>query len=134
YGLRSLAPSDPQYRGRYQSDPLSRDGAYHQGTAWPWLMGPFIAAYIKVHRRTKTSRQQAAQWLEPFRTHLHDAGLGQISEIFDGDAPHQPRGCIAQAWSISELLRAYVEDILDLRPGAGTVQALKSAKQHTKSE
>ncbi len=110
YGLRSLAPSDPQYRGRYEGDQRSRDGAYHQGTVWPWLMGPFITAYMKVNGRTKKGREKAAQWLASFREHLSDAGLGQVSEIFDGDAPHRPRGCIAQAWSVAELLRAAVED------------------------
>lgn len=106
YGLRSLAPNDPQYRGRYEGDQTSRDTAYHQGTVWPWLMGPFITAYIKVNGRTSQAREQAAAWLLPFRAHLHEAGLGQVSEIFDGDPPHRPRGCIAQAWSVAELLRA----------------------------
>jgi len=91
YGLRSLAPDDPQYRGRYAGDPTSRDGSYHQGTVWAWLMGPFITAYLKVHGATSQARQQAAQWLSGFRRHLSDAGLGQVSEIFDGDPPHQPR-------------------------------------------
>ena len=113
YGLRSLAPSDPQYRGRYEGGPLERDGAYHQGTVWAWLMGPFITAYIKANGGTEERRQQAAQWLAGFREHLSDAGLGQISEIFDGDPPHQPRGCFAQAWSVAELLRATVEDIFE---------------------
>jgi len=106
YGLRSLAPYDPQYRGRYEGGPASRDSLYHQGTVWPWLMGPFLTAYVKVHGATSQGRQQAMQWLSGFRTHVCDAGLGHISEIFDGDAPHHPRGCIAQAWSVAELLRA----------------------------
>jgi predicted glycogen debranching enzyme len=109
YGLRSLAPGDPMYRGRYEGDQRSRDSAYHQGTVWPWLMGPFITAYVKVNGRTKEARDQVAQWLAPFREHLYDAGIGQISEIFDGDPPHRPRGCIAQAWSVAEILRAAVE-------------------------
>jgi len=116
YGLRSLAPNDPHYRGRYEGDQRSRDGAYHQGTVWPWLMGPFITAYIKVNGRTKESQEKAAQWLVSFRDHLSDAGLGQVSEIFDGDPPHRPHGCIAQAWSAAELLRAAVEDVLGVRP------------------
>lgn len=111
YGLRSLAPSDPHYRGRYEGDQWSRDGAYHQGTVWPWLMGPFITAYVKVNAGTQQAREQAAAWLDPFRAHLREAGLGQVSEIFDGDPPHRPRGCIAQAWSVAELLRAAVEDV-----------------------
>jgi predicted glycogen debranching enzyme len=106
YGLRSLAPYDPQYRGRCTGDAASRDSSYHQGTVWAWLMGPFITAYLKVQGATSQGRQQAAQWLSGFRRHLSDAGLGHISEVFDGDPPHQPRGCIAQAWSVAELLRA----------------------------
>jgi predicted glycogen debranching enzyme len=111
YGLRSLAPSHPDYRGRYEGDSLSRDGAYHQGTVWAWLIGPFITAYLKVHGRTPENIQQAREWLRAFREHLSDAGLGQVSEIFDGDPPHTPRGCIAQAWSVAELLRCEVEEL-----------------------
>lgn len=111
YGLRSLAPTAPHYRGRYEGDAYQRDMAYHQGTVWAWLIGPFITAYIKAHRETNKSRQHAARLLAGFRTHVYEAGVGQISEIFDGDTPYQPRGCIAQAWSVGELLRALVEDI-----------------------
>ena len=120
YGLRSLAPSDPQYRGRYIGDGVSRDGAYHQGTVWPWLMGPFITAYIKVNAGSESARRQAEDWLAPLKDHLTDAGLGHISEIFDGDAPHRPVGCIAQAWSMAEILRATVEAIYGIRPQDGT--------------
>ncbi|MGA7398437.1 MAG: amylo-alpha-1,6-glucosidase [Candidatus Sulfotelmatobacter sp.] len=116
YGLRSLAPTDPQYRGRYIGGPTERDGAYHQGTVWPWLLGPFISAYVKVNGGSETARRQAGEWLEPLRGHLTDGGLGHISEIFDGDAPHLPRGCIAQAWSVAEILRAYIEDVKGIRP------------------
>jgi len=116
YGLRSLAPNDPQYRGRYTGDPVSRDGAYHQGTVWPWLMGPFITAYIKVNRNSEPARRQAETWLGAFKEHLSHAGLGHISEVCGGDAPHQPGGCIAQAWSVAELLRATVEDVHGIRP------------------
>ncbi len=118
YGLRSLAPTDPQYRGRYTGSPVERDGAYHQGTVWPWLLGPFITAYVKVNGGSETARHQAGEWLEPVREHLTDGGLGHISEIFDGDAPQLPRGCIAQAWSVAEILRAYVEDVKGIRPAA----------------
>jgi predicted glycogen debranching enzyme len=111
YGLRSLAPTHPDYRGRYEGDALSRDGAYHQGTVWAWLIGPFITAYLKVQSRTPESIAQAKEWLRAFRAHLRDAGLGQISEIFDGDPPHTPRGCIAQAWSVAEVLRCEVEEL-----------------------
>jgi len=120
YGLRTLAPSNPQYRGRYTGDGVSRDGAYHQGTVWPWLMGPFISAYIKVNGGSDAARRQAEAWLAPLKDHLTDAGLGHISEIFDGDAPHRPVGCIAQAWSMAEILRATVEEIYGIRPQDGT--------------
>jgi glycogen debranching enzyme len=116
YGLRSLAPSDPQYRGRYEGGPESRDGVYHQGTVWAWLLGPFITAYVKAHGRTAASRRQAAAWLARLGEHLADAGLGHVSEIFDGDAPHTPRGCVAQAWSVAELLRAAAEDVFERAP------------------
>jgi len=118
YGLRSLAPGDPHYRGRYTGDGASRDGAYHQGTVWPWLMGPFITAYIKINGGSEAARRQAELWLTPLKEHLSDAGLGHISEIFEGDAPHGPVGCIAQAWSVAEILRATVEDIYEIRPRA----------------
>ncbi len=120
YGLRSLAPSDPQYRGRFTGGPAERDGAYHQGTVWAWLLGPFITAYVKVNGASDASRGQAAEWLLPLKDHLSDAGLGHISEVFDGDAPYRPGGCIAQAWSVAEVLRAYVEDVKGIRPAART--------------
>jgi predicted glycogen debranching enzyme len=105
YGLRTLAPSDPQYRGRYEGNQLSRDGAYHQGTVWPWLIGPFITAYLKVNGRSAAARRQASQWLTEFRRYIDEDGVGQIPEVFDGDTPHRAGGCIAQAWSVAELLR-----------------------------
>ncbi len=108
-GLRTLAQGDPAYRGRYEGDPRSRDGAYHQGTVWPWLMGPFITAYLKT--RGEAGRTQAKTWIAGFASYLTQAGLGQISEIFDGDFPEEPRGAIAQAWSVGELLRAVLEVI-----------------------
>jgi predicted glycogen debranching enzyme len=116
YGLRTLAASDPQYRGRYMGSPVERDGAYHQGTVWPWLMGPFITAYVKVNGASDAARRQSSEWLLPLQDHLSDAGLGHISEIFDGDAPHRPAGCVAQAWSVGEVLRAYIEDVKGIRP------------------
>jgi glycogen debranching enzyme len=111
YGLRTLAPGDPRYRPRYEGDVASRDSAYHQGTVWPWLLGPFVRAWLRVHGDEPGARERAARWLEPLRSHLRDAGLGQISEIFDAEAPHLPRGCFAQAWSVAEILRAAVEDL-----------------------
>ena len=116
YGLRTLAPSDPRYAGRYAGDQNRRDSAYHQGTVWPWLMGPFLSSYVNVNGGTAKARMQAATWLEPFRRHLREAGLGQVSEILDGDAPHRPRGCITQAWSVAELLRAAAESVFCVKP------------------
>jgi predicted glycogen debranching enzyme len=110
-GLRTLARGDPSYRPRGEGGVAERDSAYHQGTVWPWLMGPFLTAYVNANQRSTSSRERAVEWLTPFVEHLSIAGLGQISEIADGDAPHQPRGCIAQAWSVAELLRAATEDI-----------------------
>lgn len=91
-GLRSLSPNDPQYRGRYEGGPSEREGVYHQGTVWAWLMGRFITAYLKANGGTKKNRARAAQWIEGFQEHFREAGLGQVSEIFDGDAPHTARG------------------------------------------
>jgi len=116
YGLRTLSPRDPNYRGHYGGDPRSRDSAYHQGTVWPWLLGPFLTAYVRVHGSSAESRDRVARFLDPLRQHLWQAGLGQISEVFDGDPPHHPGGCIAQAWSVAEILRTYVEDALGQRP------------------
>ena len=109
YGLRSLAPVDPQYRGRYEGDVRSRDAAYDQGTVWPWLMGPFISAYLETNGRSVNARKQATQWVEELRRYMNDEGVGQIPEIFDGDAPHRSGGCMAQAWSVAELLRTAME-------------------------
>jgi glycogen debranching enzyme len=106
YGLRTLAPSDRRYRGRYEGNQLSRDSAYHQGTAWPWLIGPFISAYLYVNGHSRLAQAQARQWLAPLQRYAADEGFGQVPEVFDGDAPQRPGGCIAQAWSVAELLRA----------------------------
>jgi glycogen debranching enzyme len=100
-GLRSLAPSDPHYRARYEGGVHERDSAYHQGTVWPWLMGPFITAFVRVNGNSRSSREQAAEWLSSMEQHLDAACIGQIAEISDGDAPRNPRGCVAQAWSIA---------------------------------
>jgi len=108
-GLRTLSPTDPNYRGRYGGDIASRDGAYHQGTVWPWLMGPFIDAYFRLFGISESTRNQARQWLAGMERHLRQAGLGQLSEVFDGDAPHRPGGCIAQAWSVAEILRVITD-------------------------
>jgi predicted glycogen debranching enzyme len=111
FGLRTLSPGDPQYRGRYEGGQRSRDGAYHQGTVWPWLMGPFLKAYIETHGRSPESRAQAANWLAELAKYIAHQGVGQLPEVFDGDAPHRAGGCIAQAWTVAELLRVCVEDV-----------------------
>ncbi|MDW8105015.1 MAG: amylo-alpha-1,6-glucosidase [Armatimonadota bacterium] len=107
YGLRTLAPFDPDYRGRYVGDVASRDGAYHQGTVWTWLLGPYADALLFTYGRTPSVLSRLRNLLRPFEKHLRDAGLGTVSEIFDGDPPHHPRGCFAQAWSVAELLRIW---------------------------
>ena len=104
-GLRSLSPRDSRYRARYEGDQWSRDSAYHQGTVWGWLLGPFLEAYLTVNG--DASKAQVREWLQPMIAHLDEVGLGSISEIFDGDAPHAPRGCFAQAWSVAETLRIW---------------------------
>jgi len=103
YGLRSLAPGHSQYQGHYGGDQRARDGAYHQGTVWAWLLGPFALAHVKVYRDTEAARS----FLAPLADHLADYGVGSIAEIFDGDPPFAPAGCIAQAWSVAETLRAW---------------------------
>lgn len=104
-GLRSLSPKDNDYCPIYIGSPLQRDGSYHQGTVWGWLIGGFIDAYRRVNPNTKKTEQRVSEFLQGFETHLSEAGLGQISEIFDADSPHLPRGCFAQAWSVAEVLR-----------------------------
>ena len=123
YGLRTLSPRDSNYKGHYGGDSFSRDSSYHQGTVWPWLLGPFLTAYVKTHGGTPEARERAQKFLEPMREHLSEAGLGQISEVFEGDPPHRPGGCIAQAWSVAEVLRTYYEDVLARRPAAGDQSA-----------
>ena len=108
-GLRSLSPSDPAYCARYAGGPWERDRAYHQGTVWAWLIGPYITALCRCHGRA--GRQRGRALLDGFAAHLHEAGLGTVSEIFDAEPPFAPHGCIAQAWSVAELLRAGVEDV-----------------------
>jgi len=110
-GLRTLNHSDSRYRATYEGNQYSRDSAYHQGTVWPWLLGPFVSAYVRVHGGTAQARARAHDFLRGIEAHLSEAGLGQISEIFDGDVPHRPRGCFAQAWSVAEILRALCEDV-----------------------
>ncbi len=108
FGLRTLSPNDPAYRGRYRGNPAERDGAYHQGTVWPWLLGAFGEAALRVADDREREKENLRQYLRNFlRPHLAEAGIGNVSEVFDGDAPHRPGGCYAQAWSVAELIRLY---------------------------
>jgi predicted glycogen debranching enzyme len=115
-GLRTLSPRDPAYQGRYGGNVVSRDRAYHNGSVFPWLLGPWVTSYLKVHGRGEKSRVAAMAYIEGCITHMRGVGLGHLRELFDGDAPHHPKGGIASAINVGEVLRAYVEDILDLGP------------------
>ncbi len=105
YGLRTLNRSHPDYKPNYHGDLRTRDAAYHQGTVWPWLIGHFIDAWLKVHPDPSGARAM----LDAFADHMKDMGIGSISEIFDAEPPYMPRGCIAQAWSVAEVLRAWLK-------------------------
>lgn len=105
YGLRSLSPRDSRYLGQYRGGPWQRDAAYHQGTVWAWLLGPFVRAHYRTHGDALT----AQSFLNPFAEHVQSACLGSISEIFEGDAPHNACGCFAQAWSVAEILRSWIQ-------------------------
>ncbi len=132
-GLRSLSPDDARYVGRYEGGVPERDGAYHQGTVWPWLLGPFVEAWVSVRGGgERVKREARRRYLAPLLAHLREAGLGHVSEIADGDPPHTPRGCPFQAWSLAELLRL---DRVVLAPGGAArprngrvTKASKSAK------
>jgi predicted glycogen debranching enzyme len=102
-GLRSLGPDDPDYRGDYVGGPGQRDSGYHQGPVWTWLLGPYAEAHFRVHR----DRSAALALLRPVEHHLRDACLGSVSEILEGDPPHRPVGCVAQAWGVAETLRVW---------------------------
>lgn len=108
YGLRTLSPRDPAYMGRYEGSPRERDLAYHQGTVWPWLIGPYITAYLRASRYSKRSRMHAISLLRPLLEERR-YGIGTIAEVYDGDPPHRPGGCISQAWSVAEVIRAFLE-------------------------
>jgi predicted glycogen debranching enzyme len=110
YGLRTLGPREPGYRGHYGGDQAARDGAYHQGTVWPWLIGPFVRAHLRAYADVALTRT----YVEPLADALAAYGVGTLGEIFDGDAPHAPRGTIAQAWSVAEFITAL--DALDAAP------------------
>jgi len=113
HGLRSLAPGEPGYTGHYGGSPRDRDAAYHQGTVWGWLLGPFALAHYRVYH----DREAALRFLEPLGRQIYAGGLGTLSEIFDGDAPFTPRGCIAQAWTVAEVLRAWTAIADGQKPG-----------------
>jgi glycogen debranching enzyme len=123
YGLRSLAPGEAGYRGHYGGGPRERDAAYHQGTVWAWLLGHFALA----HHRVYADRVAAMRFLEPLGSAIQRYGLGTLGEIFDGDAPFAPKGCIAQAWSVGEVLRAWVE--LAREPNSTTNRFKKAPKK-----
>ena len=105
YGLRTLSSDHPDYKAHYRGNLRARDAAYHQGTVWPWLIGHYIDAYLRVYPDPAGARAL----LEAFPAHLYDAGVGSISEIFDAEEPFAPGGCVAQAWSIAEVLRAWLK-------------------------
>jgi glycogen debranching enzyme len=105
-GLRSLDPGHPDFKSKYYGDLRSRDAAYHQGTVWAWLIGPYIDAWLKLH---PGENRQARKFLEGFVPHLNEACIGTISEVFDAEPPYTPRGCVAQAWSVAEVLRCWVK-------------------------
>lgn len=114
YGLRTLSSHDSQYVGRYRGNTEQRDSAYHNGTVWPWLLGPYITACSKVNKDMPALEDKLRALLQGIGEHIDDAGIGTISEVFDGDSPHAPGGCISQAWSVAEIMRCYVEDILSI--------------------
>ena len=118
FGLRTLARNDSRYMGVYAGDRRIRDLAYHNGTVWAWLLGPFTTAYLKAKGCTEFRREQALNniLMPLLNKQAFEAGLGTVSEIFDGEPPHTTRGCIAQAWSTAEPLRAYAEDIAQIKP------------------
>jgi glycogen debranching enzyme len=126
-GLRTLAPDDARYVPHYQGDVRVRDGAYHQGTAWPWLLGPFVEAWVRVRGGGLTVKREARRrFLDPLLAHLGQAGLGHVSEIADAEPPHTPRGCPFQAWSVGEALRLDLQVLAEparmraRRTGSGT--------------
>ena len=117
-GLRTLSPHDPGYQGRYAGHVVQRDRAYHGGSAFPWLLGPYITAYFRVNGRNDATRAEARKWIQPCLDYLRGDGLGQLCELFDGEAPHAPGGATASAPAVAELLRCYEEEILDRAPTA----------------
>jgi predicted glycogen debranching enzyme len=118
FGLRTLSPADPAYQGHYGGNIINRDRAYHNGSAFPWLLGQFVTAYLVVHGRGEGARSEAKAILQPCVNYLLKDGLGQLCELFDGDKPYRPGGALASAASVAEVLRAYAQDVLDQQPAA----------------
>ena len=128
-GPRSLDPDDPAYAGRYEGGPAERDGVYHQGTVWPWLLGPFVEAWVRVRGSTLAAKREARErFVDPLIGHLREGGLGHVSEIADADAPHTPRGCPFQAWSLGELIRLDRVVLAETRAGAIPSLAIASTE------
>jgi predicted glycogen debranching enzyme len=133
FGLRSLSPDDPNYRANYGGDQFSRDSAYHQGTVWSWLLGPYVTALVRFFG-IAAGREKAVQVVNNILPQLREACIGNVSEIFDAEPPHTPRGAVGQAWSVAELLRAYMEDVLgvrgrDQRVGGHMIEQLREYRQ-----
>ncbi len=112
YGLRTLSPDDSRYAGLYKGNPETRDAVYHNGTVWTWLLGSYVTAYAKVYKNLPDLENRLRAFLHMIEKHLDEACIGTISEVFDGDMPYNPGGCVSQAWSVAEITRCYVEDIL----------------------
>jgi glycogen debranching enzyme len=106
FGLRTLSPMDPRYIGKYEGSPIQRDRAYHQGTVWPWLMGPYVDALLSLGDSSGEDRMRAREFLQPLLS-MNASGIKTIPEVYDGDMPQRSVGCIAQAWSVAEVLRAW---------------------------
>jgi glycogen debranching enzyme len=129
-GLRTLPQDDPRYVARYEGGVRSRDGGYHQGTVWPWLLGPFVEGWVRVRRDTSAARRVARRrFFEPLLEHLGQAGLGHVSEIADAEPPHTPRGCPFQAWSVGEALRLD----LSVLPVSRRIESLPGRSAHALS-
>jgi glycogen debranching enzyme len=129
-GLRSLGPTEPGYVGRYRGDMRQRDGAYHQGTVWPWLAGAFVEAWLRVRGDSPDHRREAAtRFVGPLLRHFDASAPGHLAEIADGDAPYTPGGCPFQAWSVGEALRL-VEDVLHVEGGVSQTKTTKLVRAH----
>jgi glycogen debranching enzyme len=128
-GLRSLSPDHPSYTSCYEGDPFKRDSCYHQGTVWSWLLGPYVDSLMKI--QGARNKEQAMNVIENFHYHLNEGCIGSVSEIFDADAPHSPKGCVAQAWGVAEILRVIKE--YDLIAGETIITKTKTKKVATDS-